>query len=369
MKILVVGLSENSVVRGVERYTIELVKALSENSNVEITLLCGSWQKFYLELSRESISVKMLGISRSKLMRHLWHYFFMPLYFKEYDIIHIVNTNPILFKFGRPVVTTIHDLAEYYVPEKYGLVQRYYRRFVSYLISRVSTHIITDSNYSKKTIVDKLSLSPEKVSSIYLGSDHFNSVNIRDCNDLEISGEISGKYFLYWGVLERSKGVLEAIKGFLNFKENHDSLDTKLVLVGKMGNAEEDIVNYLCEDSIIYLGHVCDSTLQGLISGAVSILFPSKYEGFGFPPLEGFVYCDNVIASSTTSVGEITKKFAIQVDPESVNEISAALLKTIEAPLKFTEQEKKTILDDFSWQRCAGDTLNLYEKIILSTKK
>jgi len=362
MKLLIVGLSENKTIRGVERYTLELIRGLSKNKNLEITVLCGEWQNYFFELNLENIVIKKVNVRNTKLNRHLWHYFVMPFTFSEFDIIHVINTNPILFRKGKPVVVTIHDLAEYFVLDKYGFYQRIYRRFVSWLVSKVATHIVTVSKYSKKTIHEVLSVDNAKISAIYLGVDHFDS-NINDLASF-CEPELDGRdYLLYWGVLERSKGVLEAIKGFVAFKKICPRKDLSMVLAGKMGNAESDISSYLTRDDIFYLGHVSDDSLKQLSLNAKAIVFPSKYEGFGFPPLEGFVFCDNVIASSTTSVGEITEKFAVQVVPEDINAISTAIYDVVKNPKCFTALEKREVLKEFSWLKCANQTYDVYEKV------
>ena len=105
--------------RGVERYTYELVKSLSKQSPVSICLLCGTWQEYYKNPGLENVEIKSIHVHNSKIVRHLWHYFVMPFHFKKFDVVHVVNTNPILFRLGKKVIVTIHDLAEYFVPEKY----------------------------------------------------------------------------------------------------------------------------------------------------------------------------------------------------------------------------------------------------------
>ena len=367
IKVLAVGLTENTEIRGVERYAIELLRYITSGLvDFEVTLVCGSWQKYFQPLQSERLKIKVLKIKNSTFYRHMWHLFVMPYKSKGYDLVHLLNVYPVVHAPLRPTVSTIHDLAEFYVPEKYSMLQVHYRKMASTLAAKLSTHIITDSLYSKKSINFELGISCDKISSIYLGVEHFLELDRNDkvtCAEYEAVG---AEYVLCWGVLERSKGIIELIYGFNLYKDRSSNSNLMLVIAGKAGNAYDELSQYFEQEDIMYLGHVSDDQIIFLASNATAVCFASKYEGFGFPALEGFIFCDNVIASNSTSLGEITRKFAWQVDPCSSSEIASAISYCISTPKVFTSAEREKILRDFSWHECALSTAKVYAKLLSS---
>jgi glycosyltransferase involved in cell wall biosynthesis len=363
-KILFYGLTENSAVRGVERYSLELLRALSEHSSLDITLIRGPWQIYYDGLA----GVKIINFrwSQSKLSRHLWALFVLPFLAQHYDLVHVNNTMPIFFKIGKPFIFTIHDLAEYYVPEKYSFSQRCYRKLVLRVISLVADGIITVSDFSKTSITDILKPSCP-IESIYPGLEHLRYLKTAEGDSTLLKYvDVSPPFLFYWSVLERSKGILEAITGFLKYQKDFGDFNCKLLVAGKPGNAWDDVVGFFENPNIIYLGEISDTDLKSLCQRAAGILFPSKFEGFGFPPLEGFIYCDNIIASNTTSVGEVTKDFAFQVDAGSSEEFSEAINSIFKTPRYFSEIQRDQILRKYSWARCASSTSHFYFKYMAS---
>jgi len=368
MRVFLVCMSENINIRGVERYSIQLLLSLLDDPSItSVTILAGSWQKYLFGISHAKLKVIKVEMHNHKIIRHLFHYFVLPFYFRHYDCVHITNTNPLLFKFGKPVVVTIHDIAEYFVPEKYGVFQAAYRKWLTWLVSTTASHIITDSNYSKTSIVEQFSLKDDAVSSIYLGLEHF----AEDLSDEPpehssiVESYTRSEFFLFWGVIEKSKGVLETIHAFIEFKQTHPNSNKCLIICGRAGNAIDDVNELIASTSdVFWLGHVSDDDLIFLTKKASAVLFPSRYEGFGLPALEGFIHNDNIVASKTTSLGEVTRDFAWQVEPQNISKIAHVLSEISIHPKKFTESSRTKILSRFSWKTCAILTCQVYEKVI-----
>lgn len=359
MKLLLVGITENAQVRGVERYVIEHARAIAKTGHFEqVTLLAGAWQGYYEELVDFGVDVVFLSKLRNKkLDRHLFHILCLKKYSCGYDIVHICNTlpfNPI----GMPnVLVTIHDLAEFFVPEKYGKLQVIYRRMVAKFAVKYASDVITVSNFSKKVIVDKFKVKDEKVTVAYNGCQHLDRI-IKKCPELVREEK---NYFLYWGAIEKTKGLKETISAFDLI--SYTCPDVKLVVVGQKGNAYSELEVRLTSDPrISYLGYVDDYSLVNLIYNAKAILFPSQYEGFGFPAIEAFMLNHNVISSNTTALGEITQEFAVQVNPVDVNAIASAMKDILSNPLYFDEEKKASILRKFSWDATAEKFIELSAK-------
>lgn len=366
----IIGITENDFIRGVERYTLELLRYLAKiYPDTNFVLFKGRWQKYYEELEEfKNIQLVTLGnLKNSKIHRH----FFVAFKFFDFikrrnikiDVIHYNNTLPIIKEPPVPSVITIHDIAEFFVPEKYSYLQRQYRKFMVKTSAKNADFIITVSRFSKESIIKKLEIDPDKIKYIYLGVEHFfqnsNKNTIISPKINYASYLINKPYILYWSVIEHSKGIIETVKAFTLLNKKFS--DLKLVVIGKKGNAFKDFLNLTKNNkNIVYLGFVSDEELKFYIKKAKAILFPSKYEGFGFPPLEAFILNDNIIASNTTSIGEITKEFAEQVNPDNIKEIAKKIEKLLLNPKKFSYQEKLKIIQRFSWEKTARETYNIY---------
>lgn len=353
MKILFVALSENLTVRGVERYSLCLLDALLKFPDLEITIVCGSWQKYFNDYTSGKISTLRYPWPNNKFLRHAWLAFFLPAQFRKYDVIHFCNTAPILFNMHRNCIATVHDLAEYFYPQRYSKLQVYYRRFISFLSVRNSTAVITDSKYSADTI-KHIFRSKTPIFTVYLGSEHIiKNQQISDCSPEE------SNYLFCWSPIDVGKGSLESIKGFSEYAKKYPGENINLVIAGKSGSAMAQVKG-LVSENIHYIGEITDDLLIRYLRNAKAVLFLSKYEGFGFPSIEAFVHNNNVIASKTTSVGEISVPFAFLVDPEDPNEICNAIHNALYNPRFFSPEARSNILRNYSWDVCALQTQDAY---------
>ncbi|MFM2482026.1 glycosyltransferase family 4 protein [Celerinatantimonas sp. YJH-8] len=362
MKVAFFGITANENMRGVERYTVEQLSSLLKlYDDLFVTLFCGSWQyKYYRKLlDSDRVNIRIVKIPNRKIFRHLFCAFVFPFYVIKYDLVHINNTLPILFKLGKKYAVTIHDLAEWFVPEKYSPIQIAYRKVIGFMSARRADKIITVSAYSKKTIQEVFHIKPEKIVVTYLGAEH-----CLEKIDLSINrpSGLPSKYILYWGVIEHSKGIIESIRAFNLIKDK----DVKLIVCGKEGNAFSEFTRLIKNnDNIIYNGFVTDEELYSLIKNSLCVIFPSLYEGFGLPALEGFCLNDNIVCSSTTSLGEISARFAWQVDPKSINELALKIANAIKYPKYFTQDEKTSILKYFSWEKSSRILYHCYNDLII----
>ena len=330
IKILFVAITENEQVRGVERYCIELLKELAKNDFLHITVLHGAWQNYFHELTNENLGLKQLNIRNNKFGRHLFL--------------------PIIRKNKKPTVVTVHDIAEYFVKEKYGTVQRTYRRTILPLILRNANAIITVSEFSKKSIVEKFPFAGQMVQRIYNGINHF---------PVEDDQENFKDYILYFGPIEKSKGIEELIKAFRCIKEIYP--DVKLFFIGKPGNALNVLLKEV-DSSIEYLGFIPDAKLIDYIKGARVVVYLSKYEGFGMPPLEAMLAGCPVAASNRSAVPEVVGDVGLLVNPDDPATIAAAFEKALTDSAWRQSQQQQALerASRFTWAQSAQIALDAY---------
>ncbi len=131
------------------------------------------------------------------------------------------------------------------------------------------------------------------------------------------------------------------------------------MVIGRTGSEEKQATN----KNVIFTGFVSDREWEILISRASVLLYPSLYEGFGIPILDAFICDVPVVTSNISSLPEVAGEAAILVNPESVEEIAAGIIKAIETR-KSLIPAGQTRAKRFSWKKTAQETLEFYQKII-----
>ncbi|MEM7118042.1 MAG: glycosyltransferase family 1 protein, partial [Chloroflexota bacterium] len=206
-----------------------------------------------------------------------------------------------------PVVVTVHDLTTMLVPEyRRGFKARLYNALVS-ASARGASHIITDSFSSKLDIMDKLHIPEEKVTAIYLAAGPDFSPKGNDLLDMAVMRkyDLPDFYILYLGGYELHKNVITLLHAFTYVAQALGE-DYPLVLAGKkptaVSNIYPDYEDYISrsnlEKFVKWIGFVDEEDKAVLYRNAETFVFPSRYEGFGLPPLEAMASGCPVVASN-----------------------------------------------------------------------
>jgi glycosyltransferase involved in cell wall biosynthesis len=177
-----------------------------------------------------------------------------------------------------------------------------------------------------------------------------------------------GRYVLSVCTLEPRKNLAHLICCFAQLIEQEKLTDLHLVLVGNLGWKYESIFAELTSakglrDRIIITDYVNDEDMAALYSGSLFFAYPSFYEGFGLPPLEAMQCGVPVITSNTSSLPEVVDDTGIMVDPRDSDALCQAMLKLAsDANLREAMSQKSLQqATQFSWARCADQTLNAYQ--------
>jgi glycosyltransferase involved in cell wall biosynthesis len=219
--------------------------------------------------------------------------------------------------------------------------------------------VITVSNYSKQDIIKYLNVKPDKISVTYEGID--SKFKIGDYEN------INSKFILAFGGHEIRKNCLRIIDAFSVFSQKNT--DINLVLCGVKDDYKKHIDSYInmqnIRDRVTLLPYISDEDLVKLYNQAEMLLYPSLYEGFGFPILESMACGTPVIASNTTSIPEISGNCALLIDPLNTEEIANSLLQLSEDTELRQQliQQGKQRSAKFSWHNTAEETKKLYESI------
>ncbi len=271
---------------------------------------------------------------------------------------------------GTRVVSLAYDLIPFLFPEvmaSQSLVVRAGWR-TNFAKLRRSDAIIAISRATRDDLVRLFGIDPGRVRVIYPGIDHrlFNPEHAADpgrrAEVLQRYG-IEGPYFLYVGDSEWRKNlrrVLEALAGMD---------DIGLVLVGKSAPGDETLQRWIRElglqGRVITPGFVPDEDLPPLYGGARAFLFPSLYEGFGFPVAEAMACGCPTITSNVSSMPEVAGGAALLVDPADTAAIGDAMIRMRDDAAARAGMRENGIVQAgrFSWERCAAETVALLRDV------
>ena len=264
---------------------------------------------------------------------------------------------------------TVHDLSFELYPQFFSLKRRLWHKIINpKKIIDSFDKIITVSENTKNDLLELYQIPPKKIRVIYSGLDHElfqpQDKNLPEFAQIVDRYQLPEKFILFLGTLEPRKNITGLIEAFNLFKNNYPQFtDLHLVIAGEKGWNYKKIFD-LAQNSpftkqIFYLDYINRQDKPFLYNLAELFIFPSFYEGFGFPALEAQACGLPVIASSNSSFPEILGDSAFLVKPDQLEEIALAINQiltnsTLKQNLinKGLENVKR-----FSWQTCAQETL------------
>jgi glycosyltransferase involved in cell wall biosynthesis len=223
-------------------------------------------------------------------------------------------------------------------------------------VLRRAARLIAISQNTKADAVRLVGLDAERIDVVYPGvPEVYFGAQARP----------SGRpYVLYVGTIEPRKNVdtlLDAWRGF-RFQGDFD-----LVIAGASGWAAEKTLARLTSRpvGVRYLGYVPEDELPGLMAGASAFVYPSLYEGFGFPVAQAMAAGVPVITSNTSCLPEVAGDGGLLVDPRSAEDIRAAMEKLLTSP--GLQQELRTAgmaraKSEYRWKTCAQKSLEFFRR-------
>ena len=288
------------------------------------------------------------------------------------DLLHCPHYNIPYFYRGRLVVT-IHDLTHLvhrdYLPNRAAYM---YARLVLATAASRSKIIITDSQFSKKSIQERLHVPADKIRVIYLGLPDGSATSSLS-PDLRRLGEmgIRGPYVLFVGLLKPHKNVQGLIHAYARLSQVVRNR-YQLVIVGNKDRSYPGLERLGREmslaGSLVFTGFVSDIDLESLYCGASLFVLPSLNEGFGLPALEAMAHGVPVIASDRASLPEVVGTAGILVDPtdpQALANIMERVLSDEALRLELIESGRERV-KLFSARESALQHLEVYREAIRS---
>jgi glycosyltransferase involved in cell wall biosynthesis len=255
-----------------------------------------------------------------------------------------------------PFVFTIHDLILLEFPEEASSLMQPYFRWVVKSAARRAYRVLTVSEFSKKEILEWSGLSEEKV--VVVG----NGVGA-EFTPIGPSYNPGYKYLLYVGNHRPHKNLSRLLRAFSKLQAN----GLRLVISGEPDKTLQIQIEILNLGSrVCFTGFIPDANLPDLYRGAIALIFPSLYEGFGLPPLEAMACGTPVITSNVSSLPEVVGDSAILVDPFDENALSYNIEKLINDDdlRKYLSLKGISRSKQFTWERTAKLTQSILNDAI-----
>ncbi|WP_026735246.1 glycosyltransferase family 4 protein [Fischerella sp. PCC 9605] len=274
-------------------------------------------------------------------------------------------------------IVMVHDVIPLRFPKRFSPLTPYFRHYIPQVL-RQAQHIICNSQATARDIVDFYGIRANKITPIPLAHDasHFRPVQIPP-TPLEKGGYIPAflqadenycPYFLYIGRHDPYKNLHRLLAAFARLPNYRDY---ELWLTGSPDKRYTPLLQAQAEElgiakQIRFLNYVPDRELPTIINGAIALVFPSLWEGFGFPVLEAMACGTPVITSNLSSLPEVAGDAAILINPYDHREITEAMSKIA------TDNQLRDRLsaagisraNQFSWQKTGLATAEVLKQFL-----
>jgi glycosyltransferase involved in cell wall biosynthesis len=334
-----------------------------------------SWLLLEAAAASKPVLESLPGNARRRLLRTPSHYRWeqvslpLELALAHLHVLHSPDYIPPLVRRCRSVIT-VHDLAFLRWPE---LLTSDSRRYFNGHIRRAvrsADRIIAVSRATKHDLMELLGVSPDRIDVVYEAPAFELPGANRGPRPSGVSSQaprpnsaLPEDYILFIGMLEPRKNLVRLIEAFANVKRR--GYPGVLLLAGSPGWLAEPILEAVRQHSAyVFIQPVDLRGLPELYRRARLLAFPSLYEGFGLPLLEAMACGTPVLTSNVSSLPEIAGDAALLVDPNDAGAIAAGIWQLLkdEALREVLRAKGLARAKEFSWQRAARETLEVYHR-------
>jgi glycosyltransferase involved in cell wall biosynthesis len=357
---------------GVGHYTYYLVKNLLKLDKKNEYVLYFDWRvQDTREFEEPNAILKHFPFSQyNKFLPFAYSHMLITAYLMKegLDVFHSPITS-LPLTYPKKSIVTVHDLAIYKNPGWFPS-QIFSTKLLVPQSLRKADKIIAVSESTKNDLKEIFNVPNKKIKVVHEGG-VTNKIKVKNKSiDSLAKFKLWSNYIIFIGTLEPRKNVVTLLRAYKKVLDSGERFrKCQLVLAGYKGYKNEEVFSEIralrLSQQVKYIGYVTQNQKIELLKKACCFTFPSSYEGFGLPVLEAMALGTPVITSNISSMPEVAGKAALLVDPEKEQDIAKALKRILEDKKlqdnlrqKGLEQAKK-----FSWERCALETIKVYESL------
>ena len=365
---------------GVSKYAANLLNALLKlDQTNKYLLFYNSRRNPFNRLNlfkRDNSSLKGMRLP-SKIFNYFFqkilHYPKVDKYVGNAEVFFAPHFNFISLSNDVKFIITVHDISFLRYPEFFSKRKNFWHRalHIKKLLTRANI-IVAVSQNTKDDLVELLNLPPEKIKVIYSGNNITVPVtrNVEETKIYLETKKIKSNFILFVGNIEPRKNIVNLIKAYNILRQEKLELkDTQLVIAGAPGWKHKRIFSTWkrspFKSDIKFLGYVDRAEQNFLYQSAGVFVYPSFYEGFGFPPLEAMSYSLPIVSSNVSSLPEVLEDSALLINPYKPEEIKEAIF------LALTDKEIRERLiqrglkkaGQYSWDETARQYLELFQSL------
>jgi glycosyltransferase involved in cell wall biosynthesis len=353
MRVGIDGFSLNRNDSGIEVYTRELIKGVAATNAVEVY----SYQEIPLP-DGQNVTLKHSGKQLGRFGKLKWEmYDLASLVSPDVDIFHSPHfTVPIKAMKAKKVVS-LHDLAFLRHPEFFDRKSRlFFSLFLGQSLKKADA-ILCSSTATLDDVLEHYPSTRNKLHTVYLGYKDYSL--IQPDNSILDELKIPSRFVLMIGTINPRKNIHKAVEAFQKATQGSD---IQLVIVGEL---RKEYTFDFSDPRIRFTGYISETKLSALYRNAELLLFPSYYEGFGFPILEAMSVGLPVVTANVSSMPEVSGYPAeFLCDPGNVDNIAAIITRFLSPNPGFDfKGHARSNVKKFPWSRMISETLSVYEQL------
>jgi glycosyltransferase involved in cell wall biosynthesis len=337
---------------GVQRFAIETVHAIDALLDLEAYQALRGRIEIIAPAKARDIPLRNIPLCRAGVFSgYAWEQFALPLLVCGRLLLNLCMLGPLLL---RHQIVVVHDATAHALPDAFS---KHFRAVYGLLIPRLCARadlVVTVSEFSRQEIGKWYGADISRIPICYEGGDHINAVP-PDPTALERFGLHDKRFFLGVGLANsKNNSLLKA--AFLQAKLD----DTLLVLTGERIDSIHGHRTDRNSENIRYVGYISDAELRTLYDHAIALTYPSRYEGFGLPPLEAMNCGCPVIISDQPALIEVSGDAALQCGVNDITELTR-LMRALHSNPALRERLKIAGLEraqNFTWRRTAQQLLD-----------
>ncbi|MBN2087309.1 glycosyltransferase family 4 protein [Candidatus Peregrinibacteria bacterium] len=355
---------------GIGQYTYNLLRALSSvDKRNEYLLFTPELVDIQLSENFKQVRIPEAEYKSASLRKAHWEHVLIPREIEKWgiELAHFLYPSNPKKSLKIPTIVTVHDVIPWVLPAyRKHMRSKVYSAYTKMALKKAD-HIITVSDFSKDEIKRVLKVEDKNIHVIYLAPPMYEKDKVAPPN-LHLRRD----FLLYVGGYDDRKNVPSLIEAYQKFIANHYKID--LILVGGKGhNLEELITDEYCDrvagvylvkpkGKIIFTEPLPSNELTALYKQATALVHVSNYEGFNLPLVEAMTNGLPVVASDIPVNHEVTAENAHFIDQSWVDTIGIGIHEFLNNKAMQRELKKGGLerSKDFSWKKCAEETLYVY---------